>query len=201
MFSRATVGSSNVNRATRSGVGPQWLGGGSAQGSLTPLSARGLARLMLFAALTLLLGLGPMLGSAATTMAAQYRYVNFVNQTGDPIEFAVVMREDINCGSEGWIFTGWLTVYPGQTKSVQTIGSRVYFHGRSWDGSVYDGKEGVDDQITLWASRDSFEWCQYDSSQWLNLIGGGVVATSAENYEIELKEVDVSGGDSTQRFS
>jgi uncharacterized membrane protein len=147
-----------------------------------------------------LLVLGPSLGAAGSATAAQsHTDVNFSNQTGRTIRLAVVMREAINCGSEGWIFTAWWTLPAGETRTFQVIGGSFFFHGRTDDGSVWDGREGVDSQITLYASRNNFEWCQYDSNQWLNLIGGGVVDTTAEGFQITLAKIDFAGRSSVTK--
>ncbi len=170
--------------------------------NVAPRSLPGLVRMPLIGLLSLLLVLGPSLGAAGSATAAQTGTdVNFSNQTGRTIRLAVVMREQANCGSEGWIFTAWWTLPAGETRTFQAIGGSFYYHGRTDDGSVWDGREGVDSQITLYASRNNFEWCQYDTNDWLNLIGGGVVDTAAEGFQITLAEIDFAGrGSVTKNF-
>jgi hypothetical protein len=154
----------------------------------------------LMSLLSLLLVLSASLGAASTASAAQsYKYANFTNQTGRTILMAVVMVEDINCGSEGWIFSAWWEVAPGETTGFQTIGDTLYYHAHTLDGSIWDGIDGEDSQITLYASQYSFEWCQYDSNEWWDLHGGGRVNTSAEGYQITLGGIDFAGRSSVTR--
>ena len=165
-----------------------------------PRSRRALLRMPLIGVLSLLLVLGASLGSAGPTSALQtHKEVGFSNQTSRTIHLAVVMVEEENCGSEGWIFSAWWTLPPGEERAFSVIGDSFYYHGRADDGGVWDGEDGVDEQITLYASRNNFEWCQYDTNDWLNLTGGGIVDTAAEGYEITLGLIDLAGRSSGGR--
>ena len=167
---------------------------------VTRRSRRGLVRMPLVGLLSLLLVMGSSPGAAGTASAAQsHKEVNFNNQTSRTILLAAVMIEEANCGSEGWIFTAWWELPPGETRTFLTIGDTFYYHAHTLDGSIWDGIDGVDSQITLYASQYSFEWCQYESDDWLNLYGGGVVNTSAEGYQITLGGIDFAGRSSVTR--
>jgi hypothetical protein len=156
------------------------------------------------ALLSLLLVLGASLGTAGPVSALQtHKQVRFTNSTSWTIELAVVMKELINCGSDGWIFTAWWTLPPGETTGFDIIGDSFYYHAQGFygtdEGPVWDGEDGVDEQITLYASRNNFEWCQYDSDDWWNLHGGGIVDTAAEGYQITLGHIDLAGRSSASR--
>ena len=86
--------------------------------STAPRSRRGRVR-PLIGFLSLLLILASSLGAAGTVSALRtHKQVSFTNSTSWTIEPAVVMKEEINCGSDGWIFSAWWTLPPGERRRV-----------------------------------------------------------------------------------
>jgi hypothetical protein len=76
-------------------------------------------RLPLIGLLSLLIITGSSLGAAGTVSALQtHKQVSCTNSTSWTSELAVVMKEERNCGSDGWILSAWWTLPPGERRRV-----------------------------------------------------------------------------------
>ena len=82
-------------------------------------SRRGRVRLPLIGLLSLLIITGSSLGAAGTVSALQtHKQVSCTYSTSWTTQLAVVMKEEINCESDGWIFRAWWTLPPGERRRV-----------------------------------------------------------------------------------
>lgn len=156
-------------------------------------SFRGPVRLATYVTIVAFLALGPFLNLGSASAQSYYDF-NFTNNSGETIELAVLLREEANCGIEGWSFSGWWTLPPGETRTFMAASAVLYYHGRSADGGVWDGNDGVDTQIGKNASSGDFDWCQYETNgPWWYLYGGGIVDDSERDHYIKLRKLDASG--------
>ncbi len=160
------------------------------------------ARPAVTALAVLLVGFGPSVGVVDASTSATVRSVTVVNESGQTIDLAIMKKWGSPCGGANWYFAGWWTLDPGESETFQTTSSLFYYHGDGVDGGVWDGNDGVDEQVTMYASPTRFEWCESSSGGWYAADNGEPKTISADDTEIKLRELDLSDYRSyTQRLT
>ena len=150
------------------------------------------ARPAVTALAVLLVGLGPSVGVVDASTSATVRSVTIMNESSQTIDLAIVKKWGSPCGGPNWYFAGWWTLDPGQSERFQTTSSLFYYHGKGVDGGVWDGNDGVDEQVTMYASPTRFEWCESSSGGWYAAGTGEPRVIGPDDYEIKLRKVDLS---------
>jgi hypothetical protein len=101
---------------------------------------RNLVRFVVAAWATLILGLGPSLG---TVQAASSHAVTIKNHSDTIAWVAVAYKWGDFCDSDYYTVAGWWKLVPGQSETWYTSSSHFYYYADGADGGYWDGTVGT----------------------------------------------------------